>query len=108
ELRPQSAGALGVGEDEAAAVELGEVGDDRQAEPGARDLLVEAPPAREHLGAARGGKAGAVVLDRDAQLLPRRPFGPDGDAAGRPLAGVVQEVTQHLLEVLARAAKRQI
>jgi hypothetical protein len=53
--------------------------------------------------AQRGIEAGAVVVDREHDArAPRAPS--DAHARPRPLAGVVEQVAEHLVEVLALAA----
>ena len=78
--------------------------DDREPQAGPRHLFIEPRPRGECSSQLLGGQAWPVVLDRDRQAsllvaaLHRDP--PAG-----PLAGVVHQVAEHLLEVLPLAAE---
>src|SRR5262245_14439621 len=90
------------------AVELGELGHDGKTQSRSRLRLIETAPAPDDLGAVLGGETGAVVVHENVDLrlvaLLVRPHR-DLDPARRPLAGVVGEVTNHVLEIMPLAAK---
>src|SRR5262249_56556404 len=104
-------------EGDRAAVEARGLHEDREAESGPRFGLVESTAAGGDLLALLGGKSRAVIVDHDTndaaivgrlgllrEYLDRHP-------PLRPLAGVVHEIADHLLEVLlltaeARALRR--
>ena len=94
------------------AIEVGEVGHDRQAEarPGLRFVEPGAPP--QHPLASFLGQSRTVVLDPDGQERPvvarRRRLDEDQDPRVGPFTRIVDEVADHLLEILAFAAKAQI
>ena len=83
-------------------------GHDRQAEARAGFGLVESSAALHRFRARRGREPGPVILDHDEEDLAVR-IGGDRrrhlDARRRPLAGVVDEIADHLLEILALAAE---
>ena len=87
-----------------AAVELREVAHDREAEARARRRFVRAHAALQHCFAERRVEAGAVVVDRDHDVafFDRRG---DRHARARPLAGVVEEVAEELVQIFALAAE---
>ena len=74
-----------------AGVALDDLGDDREAQPGAghRARLARAPEPLEDVGQVLLGDAGALVVD--GQHAVRQPYR-DGPALGAPLGGVVEQV----------------
>src|SRR5262249_6416450 len=79
-----------------------------KAETGPGLGLIEAAAAIAHLLALLRGEAGPVIVDHEAHhraavAAVRHHF--QVDARLRPLAGVVDQVADHLLEILALAAK---
>src|SRR5436190_14095081 len=101
----------GGAEREAAPVEARELDHDREAQSRARLGLVEAAAAARDLLALLRRKAGAVVVDQDVQdeALAARldSFGKclDRHPRLRPFTGVVDQVADHLLQILPLAAK---
>src|SRR5947209_8480202 len=95
-------------ERERAAIERGEIDHDGKAEAGAGLRLVESPPALEHVLPSPVRQARPVIVDRDAHhrpvAVPDR-LGRHLHPGPRPLAGVVDKVADHVLEILALAAK---
>lgn len=69
-------------------------------------VLVEAAPAPDDRLPLRRGKTRPVVLDRHDDLG-SDPLRSDPDAAPAPLAGVVDHVAQHLVEILRIAGHRE-
>src|SRR4051812_25062953 len=96
----------GGAERQPAAIETGQFDDDREPEAGARLALVKPSTTKRDLLALLRRKAGAVIIDDDPQEWPANrwigPFREDlhGDPRLRPLAGVVDQIADHLLEVL--------
>ena len=112
QFRAQAADRGGA-ERQAAAVERGEFDHDRQAEPRAGLGLVEPASAPRDLLALGRRQAAAVVVDDDAQSTAagrrrRAPADLDGDPRLRPFAGIVDEIADHLLEVLPLAAELRV
>src|SRR6202051_4448389 len=113
QLRPQAPDRRGA-ELELAAIEAGHLHHDRQSEARPRFGLVQPPPTAGNLLALRGRKSRTIVVDRDADDPPA--FRPvqllreylDGDPRLRPFAGIVDQIAQHLLEILALAAKLRV
>src|SRR5215471_7239432 len=110
EFRAQAADRRGA-EREAAAIETGKLDHDRKPEAGARLGLIEPAAAAGHLLALLRRKPRSVVVDHDAydptiifwirlfrECLDRHP-------RLRPLAGIVDKIADHFLEVLLLAAK---
>src|SRR5579871_2059334 len=105
ELRAQAADRCAA-EHKLAAVEGREIRDDRKAEPRARLVLVELAATARNLLARFRRQARPVIVDEDmeegavdgmAGFLPEHL---DFDARVRPFAGVVDEIAEHLLEIL--------
>ena len=106
ECRPDAAHRRGVERDHA-AVQLGQVADDRQAEAGAGRGFVGPHAALQHRVAHRRLESRAVVVDGRSTMRVALARRRDRDARARPLARVVEEVAEHLVEVLAlRRARR--
>src|SRR3546814_12190237 len=82
-----------------AAVDGGDVADDGEAEAGAGLLEVEASAAIETVGAFRLGDAGAVILHLDLDAV-RRALDRHEDAAAAIFGRVLDEVAEHLVQVL--------
>src|SRR5437879_417781 len=93
-LQPAEAGAP---ERDGTAVEARQIAHDRQPQAGSRHLLIEPRPRGESMRQLLRRQARAIVLDRDRQATivaaARR-----GDPATGPLAGIVHQVAEHLLE----------
>ena len=115
QLGPQAADRGGA-ERQRAAIERREIDHDRQAEAGAGLGLVE-PVAAPRLPPARAPTAvrpGPSSSTTTRSVVPRlRAVGAlrqhlDGDARLRPLAGIVDQVADHLLEVLPLAAEARL
>src|SRR5712691_673695 len=109
EFGAQAADRCGA-EHEFSTVERGEIDDDGEPEAGAGLGLVEAAAASGERLTRLRRQARPVVVHHHAEELSIRlavRLGEDFDidAAVRPLAGVVHEVAQHLLEVLLLAGE---
>ncbi len=77
---------------------------DRQPQPGAgRAVLVQPGAARQGLRIILLGHAGPVILDADREPLRPRHGRRDADPARSPFHRVLEQVTDHLLEVLTLA-----
>src|SRR4051794_16047669 len=97
QFRPQTAGRS-VAQGKAAAIEPGEIDDDRQPEPGPGLGLARPLPPPRDLRALGRRQAAAVVVDDDSQPRPRTgrrgclDQDLDEDLRRRPFAGVVDEI----------------
>src|SRR5262245_22970591 len=86
------------------AVDLGQIAHDRQAEARALRRLVR-PNAAPHDGLAhRRLYSGAVVVNRNHDMFTLFLAGEPDPGAG-PLAGVVEQVAEHLVEVFSLSAE---
>src|SRR5262245_23299030 len=108
QFRAQPADRRGA-ERETAAIEAGEFDHDRKPQPRARLGLIETAAAASHLLALLRRKPGPVVVDHDPYdptifsgiRLFRERF--NRHPRLRPLAGIVDKVADHFLEVLLLA-----
>ena len=93
-------------EGEGAAVELDELARDRQAEAVSGRRLVDAAAERHHMLGLSTRESRAIVLDveLDTGVAGRSR---DEHAAPGPLAGIVEKVAHHLVEVLPLASDGQ-
>ena len=99
DAHPQAA-QRAVPETQAATAGLGDVARDAQAQAMAADLLVEPGTPLEHRLALVGEDTGAVIVDLQADHALALRDG-QADFAIGPLAGVVQQIAEHLQQVLA-------
>ena len=86
---------------------LDEIADDGQAEAGAGRGLVNTDASPQDRLAHRGRQSRAIVFDgdQDVSSVPRCPH---DHARPCPLAGVVEQIAEHLVEVLALRPDREI
>src|SRR6185295_19570220 len=99
---------------EVSAIEVDELDHDRQPQPCAGLGLVEPAAAPADLLALLRGQARTIVIHDDADDAPLAvDLGPlherfQRDARLRPFAGIVDEVADHLLEVLPLTAEARV
>ena len=77
----------------------------RQTEAGAWHLFVRTLAPIEHSFAGIAGNARAVVVDDDPQAWPSSIENDTATRSPRPFAGVVEQVAEHLLQILFFTAK---
>src|SRR5579863_1357520 len=110
EFGPQSSDR-GPAKGQASAIESRKIDHDRQAQTRAGLGFVQPLSAAGYLGTLLLRKAASVVVDNDPQhrRYPRRgrllDHDLDGYARGGPFAGIVDEVADHLLQILPLATK---
>ena len=102
---------LGCLERQPSAIGRSKIADDRESEARTRLRFIQAHAALTDFSALFGRKPWPVVFDRDPQLLALRGRLQRLDrrrqinAAFSPLAGIVEKIAEHLLEVLLLALK---
>src|SRR5690606_18087357 len=87
-----------------AAVEFGDVAHDGEPEAASRHRLVQTHPALLDRLQAGIVEAWPVIVDLDGEAAVRG-LDRQADPAPRPFVGIVEQVAEHLLEILALAAK---
>ena len=90
-----------------ADVKLGDIAHDRQAEAAARHRFIMALATTEDMVAGRLLKARPVVLDAESEPVIAVLQG-DANLRFRPFTGVVHEIADHLLKILAFAQEDKI
>src|SRR5262249_40574990 len=104
----KQAAQLGLGHGEAAAIDLRDVLDDREAEAAALARLVEPDAALLRNAALLARHAGSIIADLDLEprAFPLHRFGHDARLC--VFAGIVEQVAEHLLEILTLAAESDL
>ena len=102
QLKPGAQAPLGRRfEVETTLIKMGEIGDDREPKARPRLALIKALPSFHAYSQLGLGEARPIIIDDDREA--RRSihaFGVDLDPRPRPLAGIVEQVADHLLEIL--------
>src|ERR1044072_8615380 len=86
-----------------ALIQLREIAADGETEPGPRGLLVSPHAALQNPLSHLRRQPGSIVVYGDHQRV-APPFGCDDDVRASPLAGVVEQIAEHFVEVFALRA----
>jgi hypothetical protein len=84
-----------------------QIGDDRKPEARSRLRFIEALAPRQRGLARPGGKSWPIIVDGDAKKKTLREIAPglrryvDRYRVARPFSGIIDEIANHLLEILA-------
>lgn len=93
---------------EPAAIKLGDVDDNGEAEPRSRRGLVEPTTSLQDFSHGALRQTGAIIVDQQRDPLGVRCLFDrkrDLDGGRGPFEGVVEEIAQHLLQILLLAAE---